>query len=279
MITVQETHSKRLFTKYKTEHRPMKQFRLAPLAVAGGLIIAGGTTNAATLINTYPTGSTSNIGVTASSQINGFNQPLYTLTTALDHAGEFDPNVLDDPTDGAHGNGTREAWRANNSTAVAAADEWIQWDLGASYNLDSIQLWNYNDGSRYASGIRTLDIYLSNVATPGDPEIAGAGNADNWTHWAVNATLLAAPGTAGYTGFDLETVVGSSLPAGEFRFVRFEVNSTFIGDGINVGGGTLGGQNASLSQIEFFQADGIPEPSAVLLGSIGMLALLRRRRA
>lgn len=243
---------------------------LSTTALALGMT---GLTSDAGLINEYPTGSTSNIGVTASSQINGFNQPLYTLTTNLSNA-EFAPGVLDDPTDGQHGNSTRQAWRANNTTASGAASEWIQWDLNGSLRLDSIRVWNYNDSARYESGIRTLDIYLSNVAVPGDPEGAGALN---WTHWAVNATLPGAPGTSGYTGFDLETVVGSVLPASEFRFVRFEVNSTFIGDGIDLpGGGNLGGQNAGLSQIEFFEV--VPEPGSLALLSIGGLLIARRRR-
>ena len=239
------------------------------------LIAFAASSHGAVLINEYPTGSSSNITVTASSQINGFNQPLYTLTTALSNA-EFNPGILDTPGDGQHGASTRQSWRANNSTAVDAAEEWIQWDLGSSFTLDSIQVWNYNDSSRFESGIRTVDIYISNVANPGDPEGSGAAN---WSLWGDNVTLLGAPGAGGYTGFDLATAVGG----GEFaldsvltRYVRFEVNSTFIGDGIDLpGGGNLGGQNASLSQIEFFA---VPEPSVALLSGLGALLLLRRRK-
>lgn len=250
--------------------------KLAPtLLAAAGLALGVTAVTQAGLINTYPTGSTSNIVATASSEINSNNLAKLTLTTNNNGgAVEFDPGVLDDPTDGTEATGTQAAWRATNTTAAGAASEWIQWDLGASYQLDVIRVWNYNDSSRYASGIRTLDIYLSNVAVPGDPEGAGAAN---WTHWAVNATLPVATALASYTGFDLETVVGSSLPAGAFRFVRFEVNSTFIGDGINVGGGTLGGQNASLSQIEFFEL--VPEPASLTLMGLGGLLILTRRRA
>ena len=155
---------------------PMQRFILNT-SVALAL---SGFCGAATLINEYPSGSTSNIVVTASSQINGFNQALYTLTTALSNA-EFNPGVLDNATDGQHGSGTRQSWRGNETVLADVANEWIQWDLGTSYQLDSIQVWNYNDSARYESGIRTLDIYVSNVANPGDPEGAGAAN---WTHWA-----------------------------------------------------------------------------------------------
>lgn len=235
--------------------------------------VAGTSADAGTLINDYSVGNASNIGVTASSEINSFNQALYTLTTNLSNA-EFAPGVLDNPADGQHGSSTRQSWRGNETADAAVAEEWIQWDLGASYQLDSIRVWNYNDSSRFDDGIHTVDIYLSNAAVPGDPEIAGVGNGDNWTHWAVDAILTSAPGTAGYTGFDLETVVGSALPAGEFRFVRFEVDSTHRMEGQTLSGSDS--NNASLSQIEFFA---VPEPgSLALLGLGGVLVASRRRR-
>ncbi len=217
---------------------------------------AGTTSSGVRLINTYPTGSTSNIVVTASTETNANNAAKLTVVTNNNGgAVDFDPGVLDDPTDGTETTATQAAWRGTATSLATVAEEWIQWDLGASYTLGAIRVWNYNDSSRYASGIRKLDIYVSNVANPGDPEGAGAAN---WTLWAANATFPAANGLSTYTGFDLAGAVGASLPSTPIRYVRFEVNSTFIGDGINVGGGTLGGQNASLSQIEFFEVTAPP---------------------
>ena len=223
--------------------------------------------NAATLINTYPTASTSNILASASSiepntSVNGADRTVIEVNNGFN------------PATGQHSNGTQQSWRSNNGQAIG--DQWIQWDLGASYQLDSIQVWNFNDSARYAAGIRQVDIYVSNVAAPGDPEGAGAAN---WTLWANNAILTPGTGSGGYTGFDLETVVGSSLPASDIRYVRFEVDSTFRSDGIDVGGGLLDGANvAGLAQIEFFEADEIPEPSAALFAGLGALLFLRRRR-
>lgn len=125
-------------------------------------------------------------------------------------------------------------------------------------------------------GIRQLDIYVSNVVSPGDPEVPGPGNGDNWTHWATDAILLNGPGTGGYTGFDLETVVGSSLPTSDIRYVRFEVDSTFRSDGINLGGGT--GDDitvAALAQIEFYS---VPEPNSYALMALGVGGLFAVRR-
>lgn len=231
------------------------------------LVALTGASHAATLINTYPTASTSNIVVTQSSiepntSVNGGDR------TVIEANNGFNPLT------GQHSNGTQQSWRSNNGQTLA--DQWIQWDLGASYQLGSIQLWNYNDSSRYAAGVRQVDIYLSNVAVPGEPEGAGASN---WTLWAENAILLAGPGTAGYTGFDLETVVGSSLPTSDIRFVRFEVDSTFRSDQIDVGGGTLDGANvAGLAQIEFFEADAVPEPASLAMGLMGVTMIAARRR-
>lgn len=237
------------------------------IAAAAGLAVSA---NAATLINTYPSASTSNIVATASSiepntSVNGPDR------TVIEANNGFNPAT------GVHGTGTQSTWRSNQSETMGT--QWIQWDLGASYQLGSIQVWNFNDAFRRAGGIRQVDIYLSNTVAPGDPEGAGAAN---WSLWAEDAILDPGSGLAGYTGFDLETVVGSSLPSSDIRYVRFEVDSTFRSDGIDLNaldGGITGTGDAAgvsaLAQIEFYE---IPEPGAALLGSLGLLSLLRRRR-
>ena len=239
------------------------------------MLISLSAAHAATLINTYPTSTTSNIVATASSietntSVNGPDR------TVIESNSGFVPAT------GQHAAGTQQSWRSAQA-AESLSSAWIQWDLGATFTLDSIKVWNFNDSSRYAAGIRQVDIYISNVANPGDPEIAGAGNGDNWTLWASDAILTPGPGSAGYTGFDLATVALTetfALNTVSTRYVRFEVDSTFRSDAINLGGGTGDTTNvAALAQIEFYQADAVPEPSSALLGCLGMLALLRRRRA
>lgn len=243
---------------------PRNKTLLATLSIAT-LGFAGVSSDAAPiLINTYPTGSTSNISVTQSSI-----EPN-TSVNAGDRT-VIEANNGFNSVSGEHASGTQQSWRSNNGETLG--DQWIQWDLGASYQLDSIQVWNYNDSSRYAAGIRQVDIYVSNAAAPGDPEGAGSGN---WTLWAETAILDPGPGSAGYTGFDLETAVGSSLPSSDIRFIRFEVDSTFRSDLINLGGGTGDGENvAGLAQIEFYQ---VPEPSSLALLGLGGLCMIKRRR-
>jgi hypothetical protein len=248
---------------------------LTTLAAAAGLLAGAGTASAQTLINTYPSATTSNITATASSistntSVNGPDR------TVIESNNGFVPAT------GLHAAGTQQSWRSAPGDAAGLANQWIQWDLGASFTLDSIKVWNYNDSSRYAAGIRQVDIYISNTATPGDPEIAGAGNGDNWTLWAGNAILSAGPGAAGYTGFDLATVASTetfALNTVSTRYVRFEVDSTFRSDAINLGGGTGDATDvAALAQIEFYA---VPEPSsfALIAGMFGLTWVMLRRRA
>lgn len=258
----------------------MKTPIITPLAAAAGLLVTTGASSAATLINTYPTASTSNIVATASSieTSTSVNGPDRTVIEA---------NAGFNSTTKQHSNGTQQSWRSDDAETMGT--QWIQWDLGASYVLDSIQLWNFNDFSRRAAGVRQVDIYISNVASPGDPEVAGPGNGDNWSLWASNAILTPGTSLTNYTGFDLATVVlteSFALNTVNTRYVRFEVDSTFRSDGIDLnaldgnGGGLSDGVgNSGLAQIEFYEADAIPEPSAALLGGLSLVALLRRRRA
>lgn len=109
----------------------------------------------------------------------------------------------------------------------------------------------------------TLDVYVSSLAAPGDPEGAEAAN---WTRIGDNVTF-AQYSTTNNTGFDYETQTGTTIASAPVRHVRFEPTATFG----NTSSGYVG-----LAEVQFFAA--VPEPSAALLGGIGFLALLRRRR-
>lgn len=90
-------------------------------------------------------------------------------------------------------------------------------------------------------------------------------NSDNT--WSITTTGLStdATGTGGYAG-SLNTVAGS----GGFDF------DTFITGGVGLNSSLQ--SNAQTVDIDRMTLTAIPEPSAALLGGLGLLALLRRRR-
>jgi len=176
---------------------------------------------------------------------------------------------------GMHDVQFQQHWVSNNN-AGNAPDQWIQWDLGALYTLDSIHVWNLNQnaggaGDQTAAGINQLDIYFSSNATdPGDPEGAGAAN---WTLFKADATFTQGTAVNTYTGFDFETQVGMTLPTTGVRWVRFEVDTRFGTPPVNR-------DWVGLSEIQFDGSEftGIPAPAALPAGIALLLGVASHRR-
>jgi len=140
--------------------------------------LASGSANAAVI--TVGDGLTA----TASSTQNASN---YSPTKAVNGSGL---------TGDEHSTGNQINWWSDNTggdedSTHVLADQWIQFDLGDSYVLSTIQVWNNNQiggGGLVNSGINQLDIYFSSSLTdPGDPEGAGSGN---WTLWKGSASSI-----------------------------------------------------------------------------------------
>jgi hypothetical protein len=163
---------------------------------------------------------------------------------------------------GVHANTVGTSWLTPNGNDPS--DDWIEWDLGASYTLNSIQVWNVNNNGNATFSTEDVDIYFSNAASPGDPE--GAGSA-NWIHYTGSEVTLPQAPASNNTGFDLATVAGSALPASAVRFVRFELNSGYHGTNTYTG----------IAEIQF-DGTAIPEPSSLALIGLGGLAFFLRRR-
>jgi MYXO-CTERM domain-containing protein len=79
-----------------------------------------------------------------------------------------------------------------------------------------------------------------------------------------------------YNGASFDTVLGTATyAAGDFGSKSITVNNVAGGTGIRIGFWSTG--DAGLDNVAV-SVTAIPEPSAALLGGLGLLALLRRRR-
>jgi hypothetical protein len=166
---------------------------------------------------------------------------------------------------------------------------WVVVDLGASYDLTTITIWNLNwdptDANDYTDrGISQFDLYVRDTAADtNDGTVGGTainvsqvsdatnalsnasafalGSSDPWTLAISNQALSEAPGNDTYAGqsFNLTGTTG--------RFLAIKADSYF---------GDAGGVGLGKVRIEGTLA--VPEPAAALLGSLGFLGLLRRRR-
>ena len=183
---------------------------------------------------------------------------------SINSTGNFPPQSVVDGTglngSGEHASGGLSEWYTNNGNNPA--ESWIAFDLGANYVLDSMHVWNTTQYVDF--GIATLDIYVSTLVSPGDPEgAAGPGGAGDWTQIGNNVSFAAAGSPN--IGFDLETQTGISLPTTAVRHVRFEVD-TAINSNNYVG----------LAEVQF---TAIPEPGSLAFGlGLGGLLIARRRR-
>lgn len=143
-------------------------------------------------------------------------------------------------------------WLSNTGTP---STQWIMFDLGQSYQLGSMHIWNWNDNRSITRGINSVDVRFATSLTVA---FGSATNTNPGWGAATTTTFAQATGLTSYTGED------KSFTAVTARYVLFDVNSNY-GDAQYVG----------LAETRFIL---VPEPSAALLSGLGALLLLRRRR-
>lgn len=230
--------------------------RMIGFAAVAGLVLAlavfAGTANAAFIAGVtvagHGTENTQGGGRYAEDTLGpGFN----------DATGEHDANAS---------NAWETAWSGRDVKA-----EWIAYDLGANYNLESFTYWNYNcSAGQTGRGIETCKIYVSSSASatmPGDGSRVENPFDAPYTGWTQIWTgdFEEAPGIAGYTGETPITLTG--LPgADDVRLFGIDiVDNQMHNNSHHVG----------LSEIRFTE---VPEPATLALVLLGLPFVMRRKR-
>jgi hypothetical protein len=150
-------------------------------------------------------------------------------------------------------------------------DAWIQFDLRNVYNLGSLKIWNYGQAGQESRGIKVVDIWVSTLSAPGDPE---GGYAGEWTLLMADRQFFKGDSVNPDDGFllDFEEILKATVQA---RYVRFEIDSNFSTNQSQ--------KYVGLSEIQFNAVDAVnavPEPATMLLlgsGLIGVGAFVRRK--
>jgi hypothetical protein len=219
--------------------RVNQQNTFLTLAMVCGAFVIQTNVASAQIINIAPG------NVTASSEI----PPNFT---------RFDDYIVDGSglTGGTHVNGPPDGtmWLSTGSSFGGDdLDPSVTFDLGAIYTVTSFQVWNYNElaGSTDLTGrgVNAVTVEYGLTATLGStvPGITNFARAD---------------ATSTYTG-----EVFNGFAPFNARYIKFDIDSNHGGDNNFYG----------LSEVQF-SGTVVPEPSAVVLLSLGAIALFCRRR-
>jgi len=128
--------------------------------------------------------------------------------------------------DGDDGNAN---WQTGDlGSASAVADVWIEFDLGTTYDITSMHIWNHNrglDNNETIMGIKKMNVLMST-------------DGSTWEDLG-EYTLTQAPGLSTYTGEDYTIEAQNHF----IRYVKFDVNEAF--------GSYNGMYQACLSEVQF----------------------------
>lgn len=156
---------------------------------------------------------------------------------------------------GAHSATWKDHWWSQTLTPQ------ITIDLGATYSLTGVHIWNYNEANQTGRGLKEVIINVSPDANTNNLELLG-----EWT-------FAEAPGESTYTGFNLD-LTSSQNPSllSNVRYFQIVASGTHGSSWDSYGG---------LAEIQFdATAPSVPDTgsTAALLGvGVAALAFARRR--
>ena len=140
--------------------------------------------------------------------------------------------------------------------------EWFRINLGASYALDMMKVWNYNQPPGYnCRGVKQADIYWSNAAS--NPDGSGSFNPSNWNllGTAGQQTFTKAPGTAHYDTPDAVQFGGITA-----HWVTIKMNTYYADSGLH---------DVGLSQVRFYSTSACANHPAPTNCSTGILTSIQ----
>ena len=161
----------------------------------------------------------------------------------------FDTRVGENVIDGSGllANGDHDTAGSGHWIGQPATPNWLIVDLGASYTLDRMEVWNYNNGTPDVAGsdrgMKTVSIYLFNGAV--EPNASNGdenGNAfvsTGWSLFQADRVFVEAPATNPFSS--TETV---SFGGTDARFVALDIKDNHTTAGAD---GFVG-----VSELQFF---------------------------
>lgn len=207
---------------------------------------------------------------TASSDIHNNNEPVYAINgSGMNFTGDQNDYTNWTMSAGSGNTAQNTDWMADNPDQVAT---WLIIDLGETYNLETISIWNFNPGTTSSTYIgrssKTVDIYTST---------SGVGNNSNnnnssfdsagWTTLETGFGLTINPGNAPVAAPN-GLLTGGDLTGVQARYVAIAVTATNTGARL---------EKAALGEVQFFGTP-VPEPSSLALLAAGGLMMIKRRR-